>query len=434
MDYTLEQIELNPYLIRFDTNQTEEKCIEAVRANWTTLQYITNQTYNVCKVAMQSHGDALQYVQNKTSDICEDAINTNTYAFRFVPDQIIVLWKSDKKYNYLLEKNGYIKYGNPSEDEQLCAIAHSPENVLHYRRHYGSDFFIKAVRANPKCILLLQSIESLPSSLYELAVKLDVTLFEKLNVQPPQTYKYALNSYGWDAFKRMCKVHNNEMYFVGLQADASLWRFIECQHLERNVDLGMDLNPAIIKYLEPTSLNYEKCLRAVRHSWQYIQYTPDKYQTEELCHIAINQCGDAMTLITDQTPALCNYVKAMYANHDLYIRKPKEVPAPANDQPAPAAQQPAPVEKQPAPAAQQPAPVEKQPAPVEKQPLRADPVLIENVVVTPTDFAPKESASVNAAVPEHQIDSTNRRIDVILNAQISNDDKIKLLQVLLKTH
>lgn len=321
MEYSLLDIQMHPYLIRFDTNQTEEKCIAAVQLDWTTLQYVKEQTDKICKAAVSNHGDALQYVHNATTELCNIAVDTNSFAYRFVPATIATSLKQQHPKTCLSQ--GYIKYGKPTEDECLAAIKDDSENIVHcFERYYNTQFYTKAVRSNPKCMRYICGM-GLSKSLYELAIKLDYTLFGDLDLQPVSTYEHVYKNYGWAKFKKLCKVRDNNMYFVSLKDFPEHWRLISNNEQEESIDRGMDINPSIIKYINPSKLNYEKCLRAVKHNWRNMQFVPEQYQTLELCKVALNYETEALTYIINQTSAVIDHAKAIDRGYDRYVRTPK---------------------------------------------------------------------------------------------------------------
>lgn len=304
-------------MIRFDTNQTEAKCIIAVSGNWTNLQYVKVQTEPICLAAVKAYGDALQYVQVWTLNICEAAVQNNTDAFRFVSGAII--HEMRKVQSPCLLSAGYIKHCITTEDEKLSVISLHSECIIHCTEQKAT-FYDKALLANPKCIIQLQNMTTLSEPQYHRAISMDHTVFEHVKVQPLVVYMNVFEKIGWTAFERQCKNKNNNMYYVGLKKYPELWTQIKDRDQIDTVNVGFVINPDIIKYVNPKSLTYAHCLRAVQINWWNIRYVPAEYQTYQLCCLAIDQKGGSLEYIIEQTPALLEYAEQKYGNVDKYIR------------------------------------------------------------------------------------------------------------------
>lgn len=61
---------INPYLLAYMEDQTEEACLAAVSKSGNTLTYVKKQTEKICLAAVSQDPSAFQYVQEEFKEAC----------------------------------------------------------------------------------------------------------------------------------------------------------------------------------------------------------------------------------------------------------------------------------------------------------------------------------------------------------------------------
>jgi hypothetical protein len=325
MEYSLAEICENPTLIRFDTNQTVEKCKQAISRDYTTIQFIKEQTPELCAHAVKISGYAIKYIKNPTIELCYNAIMEDCKSSRYIPKHLLEQIINTPEYKSTMKFATILNYVIDIDDEFLLhdikesKIDRSLYLTLMCKRFNDFDFCVKAINVNPNIILIIQELND-NIELQELAVSLKPELFKSVKKQTINMY-YTIAKKDIKLFD-FCRKRDNEMFLVMITVDITSWRHIwkpfdENEYIKL-IDRGMNQNPDIIKYVENPTLTH--CLQAIRHNPKNIKYVPEIHQTDEVCLIAIEADPNLVKFMCNQNKTIITAVIKKSINALKYIR------------------------------------------------------------------------------------------------------------------
>ena len=118
-DFCKLSIEINPNLLQYVTNQTDELCKMAIIKDPEMLYFVKNQTDELCKMAIDINSFVLQYVKNQTDELCKIAIEINPFVICFIK----INYQTDELCKMAIDINSFVLQYVKNQTDELCKIA-----------------------------------------------------------------------------------------------------------------------------------------------------------------------------------------------------------------------------------------------------------------------------------------------------------------------
>lgn len=165
----IEAVRALPVNLKYVKNQTSKICLTAIKSSPLSLQYVKNQTDELCLAAVKKSGISLEYVINQTEEICLAAIKENSQAFQFVKKQTdeicLAAVKEDPDNLYYVQnqtmeiclaavmKDGFALEHVANQTKEICLAAVKQNGqALAYVKNQTDELCIEAVKNDSDAI------------------------------------------------------------------------------------------------------------------------------------------------------------------------------------------------------------------------------------------------------------------------------------------
>ena len=306
-----------------DTDQTEEKCLNAVKSNPFQLKHVKVQTEAICMAAIAICGYAIMYVRCPTDEMWATAIINDTSMLKFVTRNVEEVYRSVVYKCPMILKNVPKEY----QTEDLCwtAICRDTMFSLQYVKNPTVEMFMYCVNKNYDASF----VDMLPYSSLCIVMK-DITFYDGIdNYKMEMACIRAINEYETlleclnNPTERICiaavnqnssllkyiKTQTDEMCKIAVYYDPYALRHVE-NHTEKICMLAVQNEALTLEFVKNKSLLI--CFAAIKKDCRSIIYVPAEFHTEELCWYVIFENVRLLHYLKNPTERMCIYAAEHY--------------------------------------------------------------------------------------------------------------------------
>jgi len=296
-------------MLKYACFQNEEMCLNCVKKKGTLLEFVECQTIEICREAINHSVSAISFAKYQDIKMAYFILSHNVDLLKYVNDEFIteeiqMMIIHDKAYNFRLIKN-------PTYE--------TLKYVLSKSGYYLSD--IPPEKHTEELVLI--AIDGYPHGITFTHLRSEKIAESVLTKQPFHMNKFDKKYITYELCLKIVASHGRNLEHIPVEFmtdELCTTAVYECTDALRYVKnpskelimYGISKDGDFLSLLDDKDKTYELCMQAVSTSGRAIKHVPYRFQTNEICEIAIDKYHFALDDIINPTDEVC--IKAIKKN------------------------------------------------------------------------------------------------------------------------